>query len=372
MARFVPSWTCRRVAEYLVDWGWPAAWPVQPTTPRPPQRDAPLSPPPELSLTNGSQDAIVKKSPPFVPCGHLGACTRHNCRCVQSDVSCEKQCGCARTRWASRVPVVLDAGTSASVSIPADGCAPTDGSLFCSRRISCSCTSPSRCETDSCPCFATDRVCDPDACTMCGAHLHPASGVDGLTTGSVMADSPITRCTAAATGAYWRLVRSPRPTDPGVMSGLGVAASSRSPTSAGTRRCRNVQVQVGARVRLVLGASRAHGLGVFVAEPAAAGDFVAEYVGELVSAAEGHRRGRAYDARGVSYLATLSRTTIVDATRVGSRSKFINHSSDSPNLLMKLLSIGGTIRAALFAARDLSPGEEVFFDYGYALDSWVK
>jgi len=99
---------------------------------------------------------------------------------------------------------------------------------------------------------------------------------------------------------------------------------------------------------------------------------VGEYVGELAPTAEGHRRGRAYDARGVSYLATVSQTTIVDATRVGSRTKFINHSSDSPNLQMKLLSINGTIRAALCAARDLSPGEEVFFDYGYALDSWVK
>jgi len=125
-------------------------------------------------------------------------------------------------------------------------------------------------------------------------------------------------------------------------------------------------------VRPVLGASRAHGLGVFVAEAAAAGEFVGEYVGELVSAAEGHRRGRAYDARGVSYLATLSQTTIVDATRVGSRTKFINHSSDSPNMRMKLLNIGGTICAALSAARDMSPGQEVFFDYGYALDSWVK
>jgi len=59
-----------------------------------------------------------------------------------------------------------------------------------------------------------------------------------------------------------------------------------------------------------------------------------------------------------------------DATRVGSRAKFINHSSDSPNLQMKLLSIGGTIRVALFASRELVVGEEVFFDYGYALDTW--
>ena len=36
---------------------------------------------------------------------------------------------------------------------------------------------------------------------------------------------------------------------------------------------------------------------------------------------------------------------------------------------MKLLSIGGTIRVALFAVRDLVVGEVVFFDYGYALDT---
>jgi len=36
------------------------------------------------------------------------------------------------------------------------------------------------------------------------------------------------------------------------------------------------------------------------------------------------------------------------------------------------MSIGGTIRAALFAARDPRAGEQVFSDYGYALDSWVK
>jgi len=125
-------------------------------------------------------------------------------------------------------------------------------------------------------------------------------------------------------------------------------------------------------VRLVLGVSLAHGLGVFVTEAAVAGDFVGEYVGELVSTAEGHRRGRTYDAVGVSYLATLSQTIIVDATRVGSRTKFTDHSFDSPNLQMKLLRIGRTIHAALFAARDLSAREEVFFDYGYARDSWVK
>jgi len=370
MARFVPNTTCVRVAEYLVGWGWPDAWPGDRPTPQPPERDAPISQPPELSLTNSSQEAVVKKAPPFVPCGHLGACTMSNCRCVQADVACEKQCGCGRTRWASSAPVVLPHDNPAVLSIPAEGCRPTDGSLFCSRRISCSCLPPSRCETDSCPCFAADRECDPDGCMMCGAHLHPASGVDGVTTGFLSAESVVARTTAAATGAYWRLVRPPHRSAPGIVSQRADSAPTDTPQRLLTRRCRNVQVQVGARVRLVLGVSRAHGLGVFVAEAAGAGDFVTEYVGELVPPAEGHLRGRLYDALGVSYLASASQSTVVDATRVGSRAKFINHSSDSPNLQMKLLSIGGTIRVALFAVRDLVVGEEVFFDYGYALDTW--
>jgi len=370
MARFVPKTTCFRLAVYLVGWGWPDAWPEDPATPQPPERDAPISQPPALSLTNSSQESVVKKAPPFVACCHVGACTRSNCRCVQADLACEKQCGCGRTRWTSSAPVVLALDNPAVLSIPAEGCRPTDGSLFCSRRISCSCLPPSRCETDSCPCFAADRECDPDACMMCGAHLHPASGVDGVTTGFLSAESVVARTTAAATGAYWRFVRPPHRSAPGIVSQRVDSVPTDTLQRFLTRRCRNVQVQVGARVRLVLGVSRAHGLGVFVAEAAGTDEFVTEYVGELIPPAEGHLRGRLYDALGVSYLASASQSTIVDATRVGSRAKFINHSSDSPNLQMKLLSIGGTIRVALFALRYLVVGEEVFFDYGYALDTW--
>jgi len=87
-------------------------------------------------------------------------------------------------------------------------------------------------------------------------------------------------------------------------------------------------------VLLVLGTPLAHGLGVFVAEAAGTGDVVRDDVGEVVSPAEGHRRGRTDDALGVSYLATLSQKTIVDAIHFGSRTQFINHSSASPNLQM--------------------------------------
>jgi len=120
----------------------------------------------------------------------------------------------------------------------------------------------------------------------------------------------------------------------------------------------------------VLGRSGSHGLGVFAAQAASCGDLVGEYVGELVATAEGHRRGITYDAQQLRYLYSASEAVIVDATHVGSRTKFINHSSRSPNVQPRLLSIAGDIRVAFFAARPLAVGEELFFDYGYELPTW--
>jgi len=227
--------------------------------------------------------------------------------------------------------------------------APAPGSRLCSRRVWCECPAPGRCATDECPCFACDRECDPDACWSCGAHWDPATGVDG--------EQPF--------GGVGRqrlaLVRT-----------VGVLAADDPVVGgvAGSRRCRNVQLQVGLRVRLVLGRSDAHGFGVFAAERASQGDFVGEYVGEMVTHHDAHARGRVYDAFGVSYLYTLTRSLVLDASRVGSRLRYVNHSRVRANLQPKLLSICGYMRVELFALRDLFPGEELFFDYGYEEDGW--
>ena len=47
-----------------------------------------------------------------------------------------------------------------------------------------------------------------------------------------------------------------------------------------------------------------------------------------------------------------------------SRTQFINLSSLAPNVEPRILSIGGEIRVAFFAARPLAVGEELFFNYG--------
>ena len=136
------------------------------------------------------------------------------------------------------------------------------------------------------------------------------------------------------------------------------------------RRCRNVQLQRGLRVRLVLGRSSVHGLGVFAAERAARNDFVGEYVGELVTDDEAEIRGKMYDTVSVSYLYDATQTVVVDSTRLGSRIKFVNHSKEKANLYPRSVRIGGDLRIGLFAKKPLEPGQELFFDYGYSMEGW--
>jgi len=156
------------------------------------------------------------------------------------------------------------------------------------------------------------------------------------------------------------------------MRGAHLPPSAAADGGCGTRRCRNAQVQLGLRARFVLGKSDTHGFGVFAAERTWTGDFVREYVGELVPHDEAHARGQVSDAVGVSYLYTLTRDVVLDATRVGSRMRYVKHIRARANLVPKLLSVCDYIRVGLFAARELGPGKEQFFDHGYEVNGWQE
>lgn len=108
----------------------------------------------------------------------------------------------------------------------------------------------------------------------------------------------------------------------------------------------------------------------FTAERAVEGDFVGEYVGEPDSSTEAHARGRLYDAKGVIFLYAITKKVIIDTTCVGSHVKFANHSTKNASLKPKLLNVSGFIRVGLFAPRALDVGEELSFDYGYAVSGW--
>ena len=58
------------------------------------------------------------------------------------------------------------------------------------------------------------------------------------------------------------------------------------------------------------------------------GDFIIEYVGEVLGQYEFQRRARNYDKNKHYYFMALSADEIVDATFKGNFSRFTNHSCD--------------------------------------------
>lgn len=136
--------------------------------------------------------------------------------------------------------------------------------------------------------------------------------------------------------------------------------------------CSNRVVQTGRNIKLtIFRTSNGCGWGVKSEQKIRQGQFLCQYVGEVITFEEAEKRGREYDANGLTYLFDLDFNSVenpyvVDACNLGNISHFINHSCDpnlgvwavwadclDPNLPM----------LALFATRDIEAGEEVCFDY---------
>ena len=168
------------------------------------------------------------------------------------------------------------------------------------------------CRGKSCPCFAAGKECDPDLCSECGA------------------------CTD-------------------------------DPTKPATKqRCRNDNIGMRRHIQLAVAASHVKeaGWGLYNKTALKKGDFVHEYLGEVISQEEADRRGCIYDKVNRSYLFNLTSDTVVDASRKGNKTKFLNHSSN-PNCYTKILSVSGDARIGIFAKEDVDPQTELFFDYRY-------
>jgi hypothetical protein len=110
--------------------------------------------------------------------------------------------------------------------------------------------------------------------------------------------------------------------------------------------------------------SRIAGRGAFTLRAIARGERLIEYLGERVSHAVADSR---YDDAAMphhhTFLFTVSRQTVIDASAGGNEARFINHSCD-PNCE----TVIEQSRVFIEAVRDIAGGEELTYDYGYQRD----
>ncbi|KAJ6479302.1 hypothetical protein C8R47DRAFT_983573 [Mycena vitilis] len=191
----------------------------------------------------------------------------------------------------------------------------------CARRWpGCNCSSIKRhdiCRTKSCACFIANRECDPEVCRKCQANSQLTSYPD-----------------------------------------------------AQANLCRNADIQRAKWKRTKVAPAR-WGMGLFIAETAAVGHLIIEYVGELVYDPTTLSREPIAQHRGRNYVFELNNTMSIDSTYVGNDARYINHGAQNSNCAAKGTSsavrfclVNGEHRIGIYATRQLAPGEELLMNYG--------
>jgi len=105
--------------------------------------------------------------------------------------------------------------------------------------------------------------------------------------------------------------------------------------------------------------SEVHGLGVFATQHIPKRTRIIEYLGERISHREADRRYDDHDENdNHTFLFNVDRGLVIDAGVNGNEARFINHSCE-PNCE----SVIEHRRVYIEALRDISPGEELCYDY---------
>ena len=118
------------------------------------------------------------------------------------------------------------------------------------------------------------------------------------------------------------------------------------------------------RRRIQVRKSDVHGKGVFALRPIAAGERIIEYKGEVITWPEALRR-HPHDPQDPNhtFYFHVDDKHVIDANVGGNAARWINHACE-PNCQAD--EIDG--RVYISALTDLSPGEELFYDYGLVID----
>ncbi|CAH8342128.1 unnamed protein product [Eruca vesicaria subsp. sativa] len=108
------------------------------------------------------------------------------------------------------------------------------------------------------------------------------------------------------------------------------------------------------------------GYGVVADEDINSGEFIIEYVGEVIDDEICEQRLWKLKHKGETnfYLCQIDMNLVVDATYKGNKSRFFNHSCN-PNTEMQKWIIDEETRLGIFATRDINKGEHLTYDYQF-------
>ncbi|XP_033980608.1 histone-lysine N-methyltransferase ASH1L isoform X1 [Trematomus bernacchii] len=107
------------------------------------------------------------------------------------------------------------------------------------------------------------------------------------------------------------------------------------------------------------------GWGIRTKESLCSGQFIIEYLGEVVSEQEFRSRMmEQYFAHSGQYCLNLDSGMVIDSYRMGNEARFINHSCE-PNCEMQKWSVNGVYRIGLFALKEIPDGTELTYDYNF-------
>lgn len=119
---------------------------------------------------------------------------------------------------------------------------------------------------------------------------------------------------------------------------------------------------------LIVSPSGIAGYGLYTGRSYVCNELIIEYQGEVIGqAVADHREAKHPLYQNTCYMFRLDETRIIDATLVGNAARFINHACQ-PNCRTKHVIVEGQPRILVFAKRSIKKGEELSYDYQFALD----
>lgn len=131
-------------------------------------------------------------------------------------------------------------------------------------------------------------------------------------------------------------------------------------------RCTNKRFQKHQNSDCTIFKTTKKGFGLKASSFIPAGDFIMEYVGEVLNSQQFEQRASEYskDKNKHHYFMALRSDCVIDATLRGNISRFINHSCE-PNAETQKWTVNGELRIGFFSAKDIYVDEEITFDYQF-------